>query len=183
MKIKTLILTLSLILVFGLAACNRSASESPTQVPGAEATVDQQAPSNMETAVAGGGFATQTAQAMEANQQGVTPEATPEAPTGEGEATEEPSAEPTTEGGESQPPAPTAAPTSAPASSSCASPYTVQTGEWVWSIGRKCNISPQAIIDANNLACFYDGAGNLQCPVFAGDKLVFPANPPPFVGP
>lgn len=176
---KQLTLLLVLLLSLSVAACTRSASESPTTVPGSGTPAvnggEQQPPSNMETAVAGGGFATQTAQA----QVGVgTAEATPAAPgsqpTREPEPTQPPTEEPT--------PAP---PTNTPAAqaTSCASPYTVQQGEWVWSIGRKCNISPQAIISANNLACYYDLSGRLQCPLQPGDTLILPANAPPFTGP
>ena len=179
MKIKHLILILAITLVFGLAACTRSASESPTQVPDASATVDQQAPSNMETAVAGGGFATQTAQALEAAPE----DATPQAPVEEATATEGPEATATSEAEPTAAPAVEATAVPTETGGSCTSPYTVQAGEWIWSIGRKCNISPQAIIDANNLACYYDLAGKLQCPVYAGDQLVLPANAPPFVGP
>jgi LysM repeat protein len=194
MKIKHLILIFVLIMALGLAACTRSASQSPTQVPdGGDTTPDQQPPSNMETAVAGGGFATQTAQALQGTpgqgeQAGQTPEATAETP-GSGEiatpvpgATEVPGGEPTAAPPAGNTPVATAQPTTA-VGGGCTSPYTVQSGEWVWSIGRKCNISPQAIIDANNLACYYDFYGTLQCPVYAGDKLVLPANAPPFIGP
>lgn len=196
MKIKQWILILTLVIALGLAACTRSASESPTQVPDAGATqagTDQQPPSNMETAVAGGGFATQTAQAAvttpgtSEQTPGETPVPTSEVP-GTGEL-------PTAAPGETQPtepasgelptavpPAPTEEPTAA-VGGGCTSPYIVQAGEWIWSIGRKCNISPQAIIDANNLACYYDLAGKLQCPLYAGDSLVLPPNAPPFTGP
>jgi LysM repeat protein len=189
MKIKHLILILVLVMSLGLAACTRSASQSPTQVPdGAVTTPDQQPPSNMETAVAGGGFATQTAQAVQ-GAQGQTLEPTAEN-SGSGEiatpvpgSTEVPAGgEPTTAPPAAGTPVPTVLPTTA-IGGGCISPYTVQSGEWVWSIGRKCNISPQAIIDANNLACYYDFYGTLQCPVFAGDQLVLPANAPPFIGP
>ncbi|GAB4580636.1 MAG: hypothetical protein Fur0022_33780 [Anaerolineales bacterium] len=194
MKIKYVILILAMA-ALTLSACTRSASEAPTQIPGAEATqpgTDQQPPSNMETAVAGGGFATQTAQAAvttpgaEQPVQGETPTSGENPPTGE-EVTPVPEATATA------PPATGAEPTTAPpvapaeptpaAGGSCTSPYTVQAGEWIWAIGRKCNISPQAIIEANNLACYYDLAGRLQCPLYAGDTLVLPANAPPFTGP
>ena len=192
MKIKHLILIFALVLVFGLTACTRSASQSPTQVPGlgTAGPGTQQPPSDMGTA-AGGGFATQTAQAAAGTEgpgeqsQGQTPEATPQST--EPGATQIPEATAPSSGEEptAAPPAATPEATAQPttAAGGCTSPYTVQAGEWVWSIGRKCNISPQAIIDANNLACYYDLAGNLQCPVYAGDKLVLPANAPPFVGP
>jgi hypothetical protein len=179
MKIRHLILIIVLVISLGLAACTRSASESPTQAPdsGLQGEGYPEPPSNMETAVAGGGFATQTAQAGEGNQ-GQEAVAT-EAPTSEEpEVTEAPEEEPTAV-------PPTEQPTEAPAATGggCTSPYIVQSGEWIWSIGRKCNILPQAIIDANNLACYYDLSGRLQCPVYSGTRLVLPANAPPFVGP
>ncbi|NUM48944.1 MAG: LysM peptidoglycan-binding domain-containing protein [Anaerolineales bacterium] len=198
MKIKHLILMIVLVAAMGLAACTRSASEAPTQVPGTDATqatTDQQPPSNMETAVAGGGFATQTAQAAVTTpgepSTGETPAGDPATGT---DATPVPEgAEPTVAPGTGEDTGtgqePTAVPPTAPAEptaasgGSCTSPYTVLAGEWIWSIGRKCNISPQAIIDANNLACYYDLAGRLQCPLYAGDTLVLPANAAPFTGP
>jgi len=195
MKIKPLILVLTLVLVFGLAACTRSASESPTQVPGAGTTQTpgQQPPSDMGTA-AGGGFASQTAQAAGGTPgqavPGETPGETPLAPTTAPGSTQVPGATAPPSGGDptaappagATPVAPVAPTATAAVGGGCTSPYTVQAGEWVWSIGRKCNILPQAIIDANNLACYYVG-NSLQCPVYAGDKLVLPANAPPFVGP
>jgi LysM repeat protein len=54
----------------------------------------------------------------------------------------------------------------------CDSPYTVKAGDWVWNIGRRCNIHPDSIIAANNLRWPY-----LLHP---GDILVLPANAPPF---
>jgi len=185
MKIKNWILILVLVVALGLAGCTRSASESPTAVPGSEETPagEQQPPSNLETAVAGGGFATQTAEAAnpgQGEQQGQTPESPTEPPAAE-EATPVPAA--TEPEGAAEPTTVPATEAPAVTGGSCTSPYTVQSGEWIWSIGRKCNISPQAIIDANNLACYYDLAGRLQCPVYAGTKLTLPANAPPFVGP
>ncbi|HLC04097.1 MAG TPA: LysM peptidoglycan-binding domain-containing protein [Anaerolineales bacterium] len=50
--------------------------------------------------------------------------------------------------------APTSAPTAVPTSSGGGSgytEYTVQPGEWVYSIARKFGVDPQAIIDLNNL--------------------------------
>lgn len=192
MKFKHLILVFVLAAALGLAACTRSASEAPTAVPGdtTNQETDQQPPSNMETAVAGGGFATQTAVAAVTTPgepvQGETPVVSDETPTTGEEVTPMPE-EPTAAPAEEQPTEapveqPTAEPTAVPGGS-CASPYTVQTGEWIWSIGRKCNINPQAIIDANNLACYYDLSGTLQCPVYAGTKLTLPQNAPPFTGP
>lgn len=195
MKIKHLILILVMVAAFGLASCTRSASQAPTQVPSTDATqasTDQQPPSNMETAVAGGGFATQTAQAAvttpgDPGSGEIPVEATAVPGTGEEATPVAPQETPTEEtGGVAPTDTPPVAPTEAPTTSggSCTSPYTVQAGEWIWSIGRKCNISPQAIINANpTLACYYDLAGTLQCPVYAGDTLILPAGAPPFTGP
>ena len=196
MKIRQILLVLVVIFSLGLAACTRSASQSPTQVPGDSSgeqpgnnqNGEQQPPANMETAVAGGEFATQTAAASGAGQQSEQPggEATEppqatEAPTAEPpQATEAPSAESPTSEPTAEPPSQSE---SGSSGGSCESPYTVSRGEWVWSIGRKCNISPQAIISANNLACYYDLAGRLQCPVYPGDTLMLPDNAPPFTGP
>jgi hypothetical protein len=193
MKIKHLILILVLVSALGLVSCTRSASEAPTQVPGTDATqtsTDQQPPSNMETAVAGGGFATQTAQAAVTPGEPVQGE-TPTEETGTAAPDATPVPENTPEesesgGGVDPTEVPPLAPTE-PATTtggSCTSPYTVLAGEWIWSIGRKCNISPQAILDANpTLACYYDAAGRLQCTVYAGTQLILPAGAPPFTGP
>jgi LysM repeat protein len=45
--------------------------------------------------------------------------------------------------------------------------YTVQAGEWVYSIARKFGVDPQAIIDANNLVAPYT--------LSVGQKLIIPA--------
>jgi len=58
--------------------------------------------------------------------------------------------------------------------SSCKSPYTVRSGEWVYKIGRKCNISPYAIIAYNHLSWPYW--------LKPGQVLLFPKNAPPFPG-
>jgi LysM repeat protein len=58
--------------------------------------------------------------------------------------------------------------------SACKSPYTVRSGEWVYKIGRKCNISPYAIIAANHLAWPYW--------LRPGQVLTLPKNAPPFPG-
>lgn len=56
----------------------------------------------------------------------------------------------------------------------CKSPYKVRSGEWVYKIGRKCNISPYAIIAANHLSWPYW--------LRPGQVLVLPKNAPPFPG-
>ncbi len=58
--------------------------------------------------------------------------------------------------------------------SACKSPYTVRSGEWVYKIARKCNISPNAIIAANNLVWPYW--------LRPGQVLTLPKNAPPFPG-
>jgi LysM repeat protein len=159
-----------------VVGCTRSASKAPTDtsVQTGQATEElpfptpalggQEITDEMSTAVAGG-FATQTAIAAQAAgreaglEGGAT--ATPQAPQNS----------PT-------PAPPTATPkpkkTESPASepSSCTSPYTVQQGEWVWAIGRKCNIHPDAIIEANNLKWPYT--------IYPGDELILPEDAPPF---
>ena len=45
--------------------------------------------------------------------------------------------------------------------------YTVQVGEWVYSIARKFGVDPQAIIDTNNLVAPYT--------LSVGQKLIIPA--------
>jgi LysM repeat protein len=57
----------------------------------------------------------------------------------------------------------------------CSSPYTVKKGDWVWDIGRSCNIHPNSIIAANNLYYPYT--------IYPGDVLILPDNAPPFPGP
>jgi hypothetical protein len=56
----------------------------------------------------------------------------------------------------------------------CKSPYTVHYGDWVWKIGRRCDISPYAIIKANGLLPPYW--------LYPGDVLILPRNAPPFPG-
>jgi len=53
-----------------------------------------------------------------------------------------------------------------PVPGTCSSPYTVQPGDTVYSIGRKCGKTPSAIITANNLI-----NPNL---IFVGQKLQIP---------
>lgn len=76
------------------------------------------------------------------------------------------------------PPTPTPKPTHTPEPepvADCSSPYTVQKGDWVWDIGRTCNIHPDWIISANGLVWPYI--------IYPGDLLILPANAPPFPGP
>ncbi len=48
----------------------------------------------------------------------------------------------------------------------CPSPYTVQLGEWVYSIAQKCGSTAEAIVAANNLAFPYT--------IYPGDGLTIP---------
>jgi LysM repeat protein len=141
----------------------------PTQVPG-EAT---DAPSQVETLMAGE-LATQTAIAAGGQPGGEEPPptATPE-PTQPPAAGEEPTPIPPTATEEpEQEPEDTPEPEP---EADCSSPYTVVKGDWVWDIGRRCNIHPNAIIAANNLVYPYT--------IYAGDVLILPDNAPPFPGP
>ena len=48
----------------------------------------------------------------------------------------------------------------------CPSPYTVQLGDWVYSIAKKCGSTAEAIVAANNLAFPYT--------IYPGDALTIP---------
>lgn len=54
----------------------------------------------------------------------------------------------------------------------CKTNYIVRSGDWVYKIGRRCNISPYAIIAANNLRYPYW--------LRPGQHLYLPPNAPPF---
>lgn len=148
------------LLAISLSACTRSASNPPTgegteglpfPTPGEGGTPDM-----MGTLLAGG-FATQTAQAM-----GPAGEATPEATATQEETTPRETATP-------QQATATPEPTQAPAETTpCESPYVVSSGEWVYSIGRKCNLDPWEIVALNNLSYPYL--------IYPGDELVLPSD-------
>ncbi len=177
---------LILISVLVLAGCQRTASEAPTDVqnqdtetgnggelpfPSPDANAGEEtSPDEMATELAGGGFATQTALAAEAG--GGQPPAEP-TPTPEPQAAEptDPPADDEAPPAEPQP-EPTDEPEPAPQPAACSSPYKVSDGEWVWSIGRKCNIHPDSIIEVNGLRWPYT--------LYPGDELVLPDNAPPF---
>jgi LysM repeat protein len=147
----------------------------PTQAGGApgEAT---DAPSQVETLMAGE-LATQTASAggqptgVQPTGVMITVESIPtDTPSGNGEAAPGATEVPPTA---TQVP-PTNTPQPEPAVN-CSSPYTVKKGDWVWNIGRSCNIHPNSIIAANNLYYPYT--------IYPGDVLILPDNAPPFPGP
>ena len=155
-------LILFLMIVLALVACTRSASEAPTGegTPGAgeelpfPTPASEGTPDVMGTLLAGG-FATQTAVAKGMESQ-VTEEPGGATPTPEEVTVQEPS--PT--------PKPTEKPAAETAAGACESPYKVQAGEWIYSIGRKCGIDPQAIINTNNLSYPFI--------IYPGDELVLP---------
>jgi LysM repeat protein len=143
-----------------LAACNRSAQPSN---PDAETGGDLPFPTSefpqmdiLQTAA----VATQTAQAGAGG--GVTTPPPAQSTPGVPEATSPP-AEPT-----AAPAEPTAVPppTATPEPIDCENPYTVQQGEWVYSIARKCGVDPNAIIQLNGLVYPYT--------IFPGDQLTLP---------
>jgi len=174
MRGRQLIFGFMIVAAIAIAGCTRSATTNPTALPvvGETSVAPQETaeaeniPSEMQTALAGG-LATQTAMA-EAEAGGGQAEAT-EAPQQEGES------EATEASAAAEEPTKTPKPTKKPEKETCKSPYTVKKGEWVWSIGRKCNIDPPSIISENNLVYPYT--------IYPGQKLVFPNNPPPFRGP
>jgi len=177
------------------AGCTRSASQAPTDVsapndtgselPFPVPTSDLNAnpatggdtADGMSTAIAGG-FATQTAEAMmNTGDPTMLATATPMPVT---DGTDDTIVFPTATPLVVEPTAtsvlaalPTATPASLPVTNTpCTSPYTVSDGEWIWSIGRKCNIHPDDIIEANDLAWPYT--------LFPGNVLTLPANARPF---
>jgi LysM repeat protein len=68
-------------------------------------------------------------------------------------------------------PAPTAAPPAAPVAPGVPINYTVMHGDWVYNIARKFNVSPNAIVEANNLYPPYS--------LHAGQILIIPAGGTP----
>ena len=175
---------MKLVLIFAalaivIAACGgpgRVAS-TPVNVPGQATNTPEggqpgatDAPSQVETlmagelatmtAIAGGDSpqqptATPVVAAPTATPQGAVPTAIP--PTAEEEEEEE-------------------EPTNTPKPQvDCSSPYTVKKGDWVWNIGRMCNIHPNSIIAANGLVYPYL--------IYPGQTLILPNNAPPFPGP
>jgi LysM repeat protein len=127
-----------IVMALFLGACTRSAATpAPTAATGQtpSALTGQQA--TMEAVRSA--LLTQTAQAASGSAATSTPlvvvtQGTPSAPLGTG------TAQPTTGAGPTE-----CGPTT----------YTVLSGEWVYSIARKFNVEPQAIIDLNGLAAPY----------------------------
>lgn len=67
-------------------------------------------------------------------------------------------------------------PTATPTSASCANPYTVKKGEWIYQIARDCKVDPSALIAANPgiNPNFVSPGQQLNMPV-AGSPAVPPA--------
>ena len=175
---KRILFLVLLVAALALVGCTRSASTPPPGDSGSgESTGGGDIPfptpesgesgltDEMSTAVAGG-FATQTAMASGNTSQDLVletavPEPTQQEPTAV-PPTDEPAKEQSSSdsgGGQST-------------AVDCSSPYTVKKGDWVWDIGRRCNIHPNSIISANNLRWPYT--------IYPGDQLVLPANAPAF---
>ena len=158
-----------------IAACGgpgRVAS-TPVDVPGqASSTPDggqpaaTDAPSQVETLMAGE-LATMTAIAGGGTQPTATPLVLAPTATPQGAV---PTPIPPTEEPEEEEPTNTPKP-----QVDCSSPYTVKKGDWVWNIGRTCNIHPNSIIAANGLVYPYI--------IYPGQTLILPSNAPPFPGP
>ena len=171
-------------LAIAIAACSGPSRSASTPVdgsdpqPGGETQQPQatDAPSQVETLMAGE-LATQTAIASGA--QPDAPAATEAGPTAApATATQIPEDSGQQQDPTAVPPTETPEPTDEPDPEpqvDCSSPYTVQKGDWVWDIGRRCNIHPESIIAANGLVYPYI--------VYPGDLLILPSNAPPFVGP
>lgn len=182
MKKSRIFVCLLILSALALAACggpSRSAS-TPVTVPGdtsgegqsggeaqpTEGESEGNAPEQLATVMAGE-LATQTAVAGGGGE--IIPQEPAEATPTDVPAVEPTDAPPTTEAPTATPEPPTATPEPA---ADCDSPYTVKAGDWVWNIGRRCNIHPDSIIAANNLRWPF-----LLHP---GDILILPANAPPF---
>ncbi len=145
------------LLVLGLAACTRSASQGPAAT-GGEGTQNLPSPQQL-----GNAFMTQTAQAPQQPQnQQTSPTATPAQAAPPSPTPQQPAA--------TQPPA-APPPTSTPG---VPGRYTLQPGEFPYCIARRYNINPDQLLAANNLS------KNAQS--YPGQTLVIPSNAKPFPG-
>jgi len=180
-KPQLFVFILVILLTFGMAACERSAS---TPVPGTEGEPefplpDQETPSAMEVIE---NIATQTAQAAEGGG-----EAQPEADAPADTAADQPETAPEgdaapPEGGETTTETATDADTPAETTGgndteqgggqvvneeyAVPDTYTVKAGEFPFCIARRFNISPSALLNANGL--------NVNSQVFPGKVLTIP---------
>ncbi len=160
---RTLLLVVAVLLVFGLAACNRSASTGPAGEGGANNQTE--AVPNPDDI--GSQFITQTAVAAEAaNPQPAPVQAEPTQPA-EMQPTPAP-AEPT-----AAPPKPTEAPQAIP-TVKVPPQYTLQQGEFPYCIARRFDINPDQLLAANNM-----GKASQSYP---GQTLIIPQNAKPFPG-
>lgn len=154
---RILVLAVVALLVFGLAACTRNASQGPSSnTTGAGGTPAVPNPNTLSNS-----FMTQTAVAQESNVQQpiVVPTNTPEPVI-------EPTAVPVI-----QEPSPLPQPSPTPG---IPGQYVLQKGEFPYCIARRFNINPDELLAANNLS------KNAQS--FPGQTLVIPKNAKPFPG-
>ncbi len=158
MKLKRIfVFSIVVLLAFGLAACNRSASQgpgSPTSPQGTSAMPNPNALNNE--------FMTQTAVAQQSGKQGNVQPATPtNTPASQVVPTTAPAQEPT--------PLPQPSPTPG-----VPGQYVLQKDEFPYCIARRFNINPDELLAANNLS------RNAQ--FFPGQTLVIPKGAKPFPG-
>ncbi len=156
------ILVIATFLVFGLAACNRSASSGPAGQQGTENTAPEVPnPNDINAAIA-----TQTAVAVEqANPQPAVTQLPPAQPTAAAPVQPEPTA---------VPPTPTEAAAPAIPTLKVPAKYTLQAGEFPYCIARRFDINPDQLLAANNM-----GKASRSYP---GQTLVIPQNAKPFPG-
>lgn len=155
---------------FALTACTRSATTPPPPTPTFDVMITQPAvgdpnttyPPPIETLDPMLAEATRLAVEATQNASGQVGGEIPTASAGSPSDNQSGAAQPTATPIVAAPPGvnPTAAltvapppvgaqPTAAAPAASCTSPYTVQAGEWIYQIGRKCGLDPRAIIAAN----------------------------------
>jgi LysM repeat protein len=170
------LLVSALIFTLAAAACTRAASTPPSSTAGASgATQGPLSGSEATMEAVRSALLTQTAQARILLPTARPTTEVPPPPTLTPTVTETPVAAVATEVPSDTPP-PTAssgattAPTAVPTSSGGGQgyfEYTVQSGEWVYSIARKFGVDPQDIIDLNNLVDPYT--------LYPGDVIKIPS--------
>ena len=167
------ILILVILFAFGLAACTRSASQSPDAGEGGDLplpTMETPEPMSLLEEMA-----TQTAIAQESGAKAVETE---EGTATEGETTEETTAEETTAEGEDATPAETTTEDDEEAGGGqeavevkeydVPETYTLKAGEFPYCLARRFDISPAELLSANGL--------NLNSQVYVGTTLKIPKN-------
>ena len=160
----------ALVLALILAACDRPDAGVAISNPPTTSAQDVQSTLNAPDV-----SAQQTAEAINNNPPPNVSDATPEPtalPAQPPEETsvplptavpEQPTAEPA--------PANTPDPNAPTSQQGCSSPYTVKTGEWLFSIGRTCGVNPYAIAQANGIYPPYYF-------IYPGQQLTIPGGSP-----